>query len=123
MSSKSSHSQRNQAAESRLIDESQFEQRAVQIARDEGREIPSDDDRARAREELLAPNESEGDPEIAPEMGRDRAAWDESPDASGHRVENVIPEDETSVGEELVEKGLRGPRRTQLGEDPLRREG
>ena len=122
MSSKSTRHHHNQAAESRLIDDSQIEQRAVQIAVDEGRDTPSPDDRARAREELLGPNESLGDPEVAPELGGEITAWDEAPGTSGRRIENVIPDDETSVGEELVEKGLRGPRRTQLGEDPLRRQ-
>jgi hypothetical protein len=109
MSSKSNHHRKNQAAESRLIDESPIEQRAVQIARDEG------------REKLLAPNETLGDPEVAPELGGDITAWDEAPGDSGHRVERVMPEDEASIGKELVEKGLRGPRRTQSGSDPLRR--
>jgi hypothetical protein len=121
MSSKSNHHRKNQAAESRLIDESPIEQRAVQIARDEGRETPDSSDRARAREELLAPNETLGDPEVAPELGGDITAWDEAPGDSGHRVERVMPEDEASIGKELVEKGLRGPRRTQSGSDPLRR--
>lgn len=123
MSSKSTRSRHNQAAESRLIDESQLEQRAMQIAREEGRETPSEDDRARAREELLGPNETQGDPEITPEMGGDITAWDEAPGASGHKVQDVIPDDENSIGKDLVEKGMRGPRRTQSGEDPLRREG
>jgi hypothetical protein len=122
MSSKSTRHHHNQAAESRLIDDSQIEQRAVQIARDEGREIPSADDRARAKEELLAPNESLGDPEVSPELGEEITAWDEAPGARGHKIKDIVPDDETSVGKDLVEKGLRGPRRTQLGEDPLRRE-
>ena len=122
MSSKSTRHRHNQAEESRLLDGSEIEQRAVQIARDEGRDIPSADDRARAREELLGPNETLGDPEVTPELGgRDLTAWDEAPEDHGHQVKRVRPEDEASIGKELVEKGMRGPRRTSTGEDPLRR--
>jgi hypothetical protein len=107
MSSKSNR--RNQAAESRLIDESEIEQRAVQISRDEGREIVTADDRARAREELLAPNETTGDPEVSAELGGDITAWDEVPGSTGTQAPRIVPEDENSVGKELVEKGLRAP--------------
>jgi hypothetical protein len=108
----SSKSNRNQAAESRLIDESEIEQRAVQISRDEGRDLVTADDRARAREELLAPNETTGDPEVSAELGGDRSAWD-APGGSGRQVPRVEPEDEKSIGKELTEKGLRGPRETR----------
>ncbi len=122
MSSKSTRHRHNQAEESRLLNDSQIEQRAMQIARDEGRELPTGDDRARAREELLGPNETLGDPEVTPELGgHDLTAWDVAPEDSGHQVEKVRPEDDASIGKELVEKGLRGPRRTSMGEDPLRR--
>jgi hypothetical protein len=111
MSAKSNRHHKNQAAESRLLDESQLEQRAMEIAREEGRTVPHSEDRARAREELLAPNESLGDPEVAPELGgKDILAWDEAPESSGRRVEKVRPEDEQSIGKELIENGLRGPR-------------
>jgi hypothetical protein len=119
----SKHNRENQASESRLMDDSKIEQRAMQIARDEGREVPDADDRARAREELLGPNETTGDPEVAPELGEEITAWDEAPGSSGHKVADIIPDDETSIGKDLVENGLRGPRRTQSGEDPLRRQG
>ncbi len=106
----SNPSKKNQAAESRLIDESEIEARAVQIARDEGRDVVNADDRARAREELLAPNENEGAAEVSPELGvAEVTAWDEAPGDSGHKVPRVLPEDETAVGQELIEKGLRGP--------------
>jgi len=122
MSSKSTRHRHNQAEESRLLDHSEIEQRAVQIARDEGRETPDASDRARAREELLAPNETLGDPEVTAEMGAgDITAWDEAPEDSGHMVPKVGLEDENAIGKDLVEKGLRGPKRTQSGGDPLRR--
>jgi hypothetical protein len=121
MSSKSNRHRHHQAAESRLLDDSQIEQRAVQIARDEGRDTPTADDRARAREELLAPNEILGDPEVAPELGKDITAWDEAPESRGRMIKKIGLEDENSIGKDLVEKGLRGPRRTSRGGDPLRR--
>ena len=122
VSSKSTRHRHNQADESRLLDHSEIEQRAVQIARDEGRETPGPSDRARAREELLGPNETLGDPEVTPEMGaHDITAWDEAPEDSGHMVAKVGLDDENAIGKDLVEKGLRGPRRTQSGGDPLRR--
>lgn len=120
--STSSHHRKNQASESRLLDDSAIEQRAVQIARDEGRETPNESDRHRARKEELAPNETEGDPEVSPELGdRDVTVWDEAPGSSGRQVPKVLPEDEISIGKELTENGLRGPTRTHYGEDPLRR--
>ncbi len=116
MSTKSHRNHLNQEAESRLIDHSPIEERAVEIALQEGRDEVSDEDRARAREELLAPNETQGDPEVAPELGvKEVTAWDEAPESSGHRVERVLPEDETSIGKELIENGLRGPRKSTPG--------
>jgi len=109
----SSKSRQNQSTESRLLDENGVEQRALQIARDEGRGLITEEDRTRAREELLASNENGGNPEVTPEMGGDHAAWDESPKENGTHVPNVIPDDEKSIGKELVEKGLRGPRETR----------
>jgi hypothetical protein len=121
MSTKSTRHRRNQKAESNLLDHDLIEQRALQIARDEGRDLISQEDRARAREELLAPNEVTGEPEISPEMHPQITAWDEAPASTGKKVDKVTPEDEASIGKELVEKGMRGPRRTRSGEDPLRR--
>ncbi|HUB68000.1 MAG TPA: hypothetical protein VL981_11000 [Candidatus Methylacidiphilales bacterium] len=120
MSAKSTRHRRNQKAESSLLDHDLIEQRALQIARNEGRDQISQEDRARAREELLAPNEITGEPEISPDMSPQITAWDEAPASTGKKIEKVEPEDEASIGKELVEKGMRGPRRTRSGEDPLR---
>jgi hypothetical protein len=121
MSKKSSRHRRNERAESRLLDHDAIEQRALQISRNEGHETITQDDRRRAREELLAPNEATGVPEVSPEMKPEITAWDEAPGSSGSKAVKVEPEDEASIGKELVEKGLRGPRRTRQGDDPLRR--
>ena len=119
MSAKSSRHRRNQKAEARLLDRDPVEQRALQIARMEGREAISQEDRRRAGEELLAPNEARNEPEIAPGMEPQITVWDEAPASSGTRAFKVEPEDEASIGKELVEKGLRGPRRNRQGDDPL----
>ena len=112
---------RNQAEESRLLNNSEIEQRAMQIARDEGRGIPSADDRARASEELLAPNEEVADPEVTPELGEQIQAWDEAPGESGTKTPDIIPEDNQSVGKDLVEKGMRGPTKNSLADDQRRK--
>ncbi len=98
-----------------------IEQRAMQIARNEGRGLITQEDRDRAEEELLAPNETLGEPEISPGMAPQITAWDEAPASAGKRAAKVTPEDEASVGKELAEKGLRGPRLTRSGKDPLLR--
>jgi hypothetical protein len=51
-----------------------------------------------------APIESDV-PEVS-EQTKKLIAWDEPPDAAGHEVPPVEPEDETSVVEELVEQGM-----------------
>lgn len=121
MSAKSTRHRRNQKAESNLLDHDRIEQRALQIARSEGRGLIGEEDRDRAREELLAPEETTGEPEISPEMNPQITAWDEAPASAGKRADKVLPEDEASIGKELAEKGLRGPRLTRNGEDPLLR--
>ena len=114
MSVQSHHHRENQKDESRRLDHDLIEQRALQIARQENRDTINDDDRQRASEELLAPNETATDaPEISPDMEPEITAWDEAPASSGQRAPKVLLEDENSVGKDLVEKGLRGPRSTR----------
>jgi len=120
MSAKSTRHRHNQKDESRLLDHDPIEQRALQIARSEGRDDISEDDRDRAKSELRAPNDIPVEPEITPGMEPQLTAWDEAPASSGTRSPRVEPEDEASIGKELVEKGLRRPRRNQDGSDPLR---
>ncbi len=111
MSAKSTRHHHNQQTESRRLDHDLIEQRALQIARDEGRESIDANDRARAKEELLAPNEVLSDaPELTSDMDPRVTVWDESPDSSGKSAVKVPLDDEVSIGKELIEKGLRGPR-------------
>lgn len=115
MSTKSTRHHQNQKDESRRIDHDPIEQRALQISRMEGHDFITEDDRERAREELLAPNETSSAPEISPDMEPQITAWDEAPASSGTRVPKVEPEDENSIGKELIEKGLRGPHQPRKG--------
>ena len=115
MSSKSTRHHQNQKDESRRVDHDPVEQRALQISRIEGHDFITEDDRQRAREELLAPNEVSEAPEISPDMEPQITAWDEAPASSGTRAEKIEPEDENSVGKDLIEKGLRGPKRSVFG--------
>jgi len=121
MSIKSSRHRQNRKLESARLDRDLIEQRALQIARDEGREEISEDDRNRAEQELLAPNEIVAEPEISPEMEPEVSPWDGAPASTGKRAITVKPDDEANINQELIEKGLRGPRRLENGEDPLQR--
>ncbi len=114
MSAKSNRHRQNKHTESRRLNHDLVEQRALQISRIEGHDVITQEDRERAREELFAPNETPDAPEVAAEMEK-ITAWDEAPASSGTRAVKVEPEDETSIGKELIEKGLRGPRRTRQG--------
>jgi hypothetical protein len=113
MSAKNRRHRHNQQAESRLLDNDPIEQRALQISRLEGRDVITQEDRQRAQEELLAPNETPPSPELSREVDTEITAWDEAPGSSGKRAEKVLPEDEASVGKELIEKGMRGPHRSR----------
>ena len=109
MSAKSTRHHHNKIQESHILDTDPLEQRALQIARSEGREEISQEDRDRAKIELYAPNETPEQPEITPGMEPEITAWDEAPASSGRHVPNIIPDDETSIGKDLIEKGMRGP--------------
>jgi hypothetical protein len=111
MNAKSHRNRQNQKNESRRLDRDLIEQRALQIARMDNRDTINDDDRQRAGDELLAPNETATEaPEISPDMEPEITAWDEAPASSGQRAPKVVPEDENSIGKDLIEKGLRSPR-------------
>lgn len=98
-----------------------IQQRATEIARMDGRTSPTSADLVRAKDELFAPHVPE-----APEVDGQTSAiqeWDESPDASGHMVARVLPEDEVSATEMLIEEGLDEADRDQrLSVSPAREE-
>jgi len=110
MSAKSTRHRQNKKKESQVLNTDPQEQRALQIARDEGRDEITQEDRDRAEIESYATaDELPEAPEIVPGMEPEVTAWDEAPASSGRHVPNVIPDDETSVGKDLTEKGLRIP--------------
>ena len=74
-----------------------LEQRARDLAREDGRTEPRDADFKKAREELSAFTE---DP--APEV----PLGDESADTIGHKVDTSPPDQDVDVGLELVEEGV-----------------
>jgi len=109
MSAKSHRNRQNRKQENHILDTDPLEQRALQIARDEGRDEITKEDRERAEIELYATSEPAEAPEVLPGVETEVTAWDEAPASSGRHVPNIIPEDETNVSKDLVEKGLRVP--------------
>jgi hypothetical protein len=69
--------------------------------------IPNDDDDSDPRD-LENAADKEPTKITAPELSeqtKDLVAWDEPPDATGHEVPAVKPEDETSIAEQLINEG------------------
>jgi hypothetical protein len=117
MSSKSTRHRENRAAEAHLLEASALEQRALQIARSEGRYAITASDRARASEELLAPNEIVSVPEMGSKLGGcEPASWSQPPGSMGRQAETVRPEDDGNPIRDLVENGMRGPCRSRHAE-------
>jgi hypothetical protein len=68
---------------------------------------PNDDEDISPEELDVAADETPTDvtaPELSPET-KELVEWDEAPETSGHAVPNVIPDDETSIAEQLVYEG------------------
>jgi len=71
------------------------------------KKIPNDDDDSDPRDLENAADE-EPTKIIAPELSeqtKELIAWDEPPEATGHEVPTVKPEDETSIAEQLINEG------------------
>jgi hypothetical protein len=80
------------------------EERARELARIDGRTQATEADRILARGELqgtIAPQTPEADPDL-----ENVQVWDEPPEASGVRIAKLLPDDETSIRETLVEEGM-----------------
>jgi hypothetical protein len=82
------------------------EQRARELARMDGRTDPHDGDRERAKHEFLGPVDEARGPEVSESNVGDVVTWDEAPEASGMRAAQVLPEDDASIAETLVQEGL-----------------
>ena len=88
------------------ISREQIEDRAAELARMEARDAVNEGDLAQAEEDLEGPGTPPPAPELVqPELG-DVVAWDEPVDASGQRAPRTGLEDETMVGQRLVEEGI-----------------
>ena len=83
-----------------------IEQRAVELARIEGRSKPNEVDLEAAREDLLTIGQRIAAPEAADSDTEELTDWDESPDATGVHTERVPLEDERSPVQALIEEGI-----------------
>jgi len=80
-----------------------IEERALELARSDGRAEPNDLDRTRAREELIgATSGSEKDP-TREEPGRD---WQMPLVSTGEKAPTVRPEDDENIPEKLIKEGV-----------------
>ena len=88
------------------VDNSLVEQRALEIAKTDGRTEANQADRATARTELLGLGNPATPPEAPDPAIEDIVEWDSPVDSNGHRSPKVLPEDEANIAEVLVEEGL-----------------
>jgi hypothetical protein len=85
-------------------DEETLQRRAAELARIDGRADPNERDFALAAEELR----TTGSIAEAPEAGglENLTSWDTPLDARGHQSAERAPDDESILGEKLVEEGI-----------------
>ncbi|MGI9115990.1 MAG: hypothetical protein DLM52_01020 [Chthoniobacterales bacterium] len=99
-----------------------LQQRAQDLAEEDGRTESTDADRARALEELIGPSANPA-PEVPP-GDENLITWNENPDVTGHAVPTFLPDDEADVSAELTEEGVeeadQDRRRAAKDEDPPR---
>ena len=81
-----------------------LEQRAHDLAQEDGRINPTDADLKKAREELSAVTDDPA-PEIPP-GAENLTSWDENADIGGQAVDTSPPDQDVDVGLELVEEGV-----------------
>lgn len=101
-----------------------LQQRAWDLAQQDGRTEPTNADRAHAFEELTSRSANPA-PEIPP-GDENLTIWNESPDLTGHAVPTFSPEDEAAVSAELTDEGVeeadQDRRRAAKDENPPRRD-
>lgn len=93
------------------IGDEEIAQRAKEMARIDGRKEAGAQDFANAREELLNPG-----PPSAPEADESEqpvGRWSDAPGSAGRRGVEVLPDDEQTLAEDLVEEGLEEADREQ----------
>lgn len=87
-------------------DSQEIEQRAVELAKSDGRSTFTDADLARAEAELGGGSPEELAPEADAPIVEDIQTWDEPVNEHGQKAQEFALEDEANVGEELVADGL-----------------
>ena len=99
-----------------------LQQRAQDLAEQDGRTEPTDADRAHAFRELRSPIANRA-PEV-PLGDENLTVWNQSPDMTGHLVPNFLPDDEADISAELTKEGVeeadQDRRRAAKDEDPPR---
>jgi hypothetical protein len=97
-----------------------LQQRARDLAEEDGRTEPTDADLKKAREELSGFTEDSA-PEVPP-GDEDVTSWSESADTTGQMVDTSPPDEDVDIGLELVEEGVdeadQDQRRAAKDEDP-----
>ena len=97
-----------------------LQQRARDLAQEDGRSEPRDADFKKAREELSGVTEDSA-PEV-PSGDENLTSWSDSADTAGHRVDTSPPDQDVDVGLELVEEGVdeadEDQRRAAKDDDP-----
>jgi hypothetical protein len=81
-----------------------LQQRARDLAEEDGRTEPTDADLKKAREELSGFTEDSA-PEVPP-GDEDVTSWNESGDTTGQMVDTSPPDQDVDIGLELVEEGV-----------------
>ena len=81
-----------------------LEQRARDLAQEDGRTAPTDADFKKARQELSGVTEDPA-PEVPP-GDENLTSWNENADIGGHAVDTSPPDQDVDVGLELVQEGV-----------------
>jgi hypothetical protein len=85
------------------VTQQMIEERAREIARSDGRRLPNDLDRTRARQDLTGATPGSEKPPTQEEPGRD---WQMPLVSTGEKAPTVRPEDDANIPEKLVEEGI-----------------
>lgn len=89
-----------------LVDASMIEERAAQLAKIEGRHSFNDKDLAEARAEMLGSELIPPPPESGGSSAENLTSWDDLLSDSGGQVQTGTLDDESTLGESLVQEGI-----------------
>jgi hypothetical protein len=93
-----------QGNEISAVSDELLQQRARDLAQEDGRTEPRHADFKQAREELSSYTEDPA-PEVPP-GDEDLTSWSESAVTTGHKIDTSPPDQDVDVGLELVEEGV-----------------